>query len=200
MKIITISGASGSGKTTLANHIHKSTPGSLLLSIDRYYLSKAEQISKNGFFNFDDPAALDVDLIHSHLEDLKNIGQAEVPIYDFTISERAGYEKVMANNHIIIDGLFAGALLSEISDFDVFVDVDLDLALLRRIDRDIRERDRTLESVTNQYINDVRPAYFKHIENIKNKANIVIKNNTSKEHFSKEIAKILTLMSIEPTL
>ena len=106
----------------------------------------------------------------------------------------------MANNYIIIDGLFAGALLSEISDFDVFVDVDLDLALLRRIDRDMRERDRTLESVTNQYINDVRPAYFKHIENIKNKANIVIKNNTSKEHFSKEIAKILTLMSIEPTL
>ena len=139
-------------------------------------------------------------LFTTHLEDLKNIGQAEVPIYDFTISERAGYEKVMANNHIIIDGLFAGALLSEISDFDVFVDVDLDLALLRRIDRDMRERDRTLESVTNQYINDVRPAYFKHIENIKNEANIVIKNNTSKEHFSKEIAKILTLMSIEPTL
>ena len=113
MKIITISGASGSGKTTLANHIHKSTPGSLLLSIDRYYLSKAEQISKNGFFNFDDPAALDVDLIHTHLEDLKNIGQAEVPIYAYTISERVGNERARGHNHQIIEGAVGGDLTSE---------------------------------------------------------------------------------------
>jgi len=200
MKIITISGASGSGKTTLANYIHKSTPGSLLLSIDRYYLSKTEQINKNGFINFDDPSALDLGLIHAQLKDLKNVGHAEVPIYDFTISKRTGYEKVMANNYIVIDGLFVGALLSKISDFDVFVDVDLDLALLRRIDRDMRERGRTLESVTNQYINDVRPAYFKNIENIKNEADIIIKNNTSKEHFFKEMAKVLTLISDGPVL
>jgi uridine kinase len=194
MKIITISGASGSGKSTLANHIHQSTPGSLLLSIDRYYFSKAEQIERNGFFNFDYPSALDVDLMHSHLHNLKKEGQAEIPIYDFTISERAGYETVSTENHIIVDGLFAGSLISEISDFDIFVDVDLDLALLRRIERDMKERDRTLESVTEQYMKDVRPAYFKHIKSIKDGADLVIENNTSKEQLLKETEKILAFM------
>ena len=111
MKIITISGASGSGKTTLADYIHKSKPGSLLLSIDRYYLSKVEQIDKNGFFNFDYPAALDIDLLKNHLQELRNNGQANVPIYDFTISERAGFELVTAKGTVIIEGLFAGSLL-----------------------------------------------------------------------------------------
>tara|TARA_R110002073_G_scaffold117609_1_gene256165 strand:- start:718 stop:1320 length:603 start_codon:yes stop_codon:yes gene_type:complete len=194
MKIITISGASGSGKSTLANHIHQSTPGSLLLSIDRYYFSKAEQIERNGFFNFDYPSALDVDLMHSHLHNLKKEGQAEIPIYDFTISERAGYETVSTENHIIVDGLFAGSLISEISDFDIFVNVDLDLALLRRIERDMKERDRTLESVTEQYMKDVRPAYFKHIKSIKDGADLVIENNTSKEQLLKETEKILAFM------
>tara|TARA_R110002096_G_scaffold436071_1_gene666873 strand:- start:52659 stop:53261 length:603 start_codon:yes stop_codon:yes gene_type:complete len=194
MKIITISGASGSGKSTLANHIHQSMPGSLLLSIDRYYFSKAEQIERNGFFNFDYPSALDVDLMHSHLHNLKKEGQAEIPIYDFTISERAGYETVSTENHIIVDGLFAGSLISEISDFDIFVNVDLDLALLRRIERDMKERDRTLESVTEQYMKDVRPAYFKHIKSIKDGADLVIENNTSKEQLLKETEKILAFM------
>ena len=194
MKIITVSGASGSGKSTLAQHLHKSTPGSLLLSIDRYYFSKAEQIERNGFFNFDNPCALDVELMHSHLHDLKNNGQAEVPIYDFTISERAGYEMVTTENHIIVDGLFAGSLLSDISDLDVFVDVDLDLALLRRIERDMKERGRTLESVTQQYIRDVRPAYFKHVKSIQNTADMIIENNITEEHLFEETGKILTFM------
>ena len=169
-------------------------PGSLLLSIDRYYFSKAEQIERNGFFNFDYPSALDVDLMHSHLHNLKKEGQAEIPIYDFTISERAGYETVSTENHIIVDGLFAGSLISEISDFDIFVNVDLDLALLRRIERDMKERDRTLESVTEQYMKDVRPAYFKHIKSIKDGADLVIENNTSKEQLLKETEKILAFM------
>jgi uridine kinase len=67
MKIITVSGASGSGKSTLATHIHNLVPDSLLLSLDRYYLSKIEQIEKNGFSNFDDPAAIDSDLLKESL-------------------------------------------------------------------------------------------------------------------------------------
>ncbi|MBL4603898.1 MAG: AAA family ATPase [Emcibacteraceae bacterium] len=193
MKIITISGASGSGKTTLADYIHKSKPGSLLLSIDRYYLSKAEQIDKNGFFNFDYPAALDIDLLKNHLQELRNDGQANVPIYDFTISERAGFELVTAKGTVIIEGLFAGSLLAGISDFNIFVDVDLDLALLRRIKRDMEERGRTLESVTNQYINDVRPAYFKHVAHIKTTADITLTNNQSIDQMLKDSEKILNL-------
>ncbi len=194
MKIITISGASGSGKSSLAKLLQKALRESLLLSIDRYYLSKLEQLKLNGFCNFDYPHSLDVDLMHEHLSLLKSKGQAKVPVYDFTISERAGYENVFAKDHIIVDGLFAGDILSELSDLNIFMDVDLDLALIRRIERDMKERGRTLESVTNQYINEVRPAYFKHIAHIKNKADLVFSNNDDpdmlKEH-AEDVLKIL---------
>ncbi|MCP5382774.1 MAG: AAA family ATPase [Kordiimonadaceae bacterium] len=194
MKIITISGASGSGKSTLANHIHRQKEGSLLLGIDRYYLSKAEQVERHGFFNFDFPDALDTDLMKMHLMQLKNTGKADVPIYDFKVSMRTGYETVSVKDTIIIDGLFAGSLLSDIADFNIFVDVDLDLALLRRIERDMRERGRTLESVTEQYMKDVRPAYFKHIENIKSSSDFTLKNNTTIDELLKEAEQIFTLL------
>lgn len=194
MEIITISGASGSGKSSLAKLLHKALPESLLLSIDRYYLSKQEQLNLNGFCNFDYPHSLDVDLMHEHLSLLKSKGQATVPVYDFTISERAGYEDVIAKDHIIVDGLFAGELLSEISDLDIFMDVDLDLALERRIERDMRERGRTLESVTNQFMNEVRPAYFKHIAHIKDKADIVFTNNENPDMLKKHAEDVLKIL------
>lgn len=194
MKIITISGASGSGKSTLAAHIEKSLSGSLLLSLDRYYLSKAEQLDKNGFCNFDYPTAIDDTLLKEHLSALKTDGTANVPIYDFTISERAGYEQVSASGTTIIDGLFSGSLLAAEADFSIFVDVDLELALERRIERDMRERGRTLESVTEQYNRDVLPAYYDHVEHIKASADIVLTNNTSVDQLLKEARKILALL------
>ena len=197
MKIITVSGASGSGKSTLATHIHNLVPDSLLLSLDRYYLSKIEQIEKNGFSNFDDPTAIDSDLLKESLNSLKKNGTSNVPIYDFTVSQRAGYETVSATNTIIIEGLFSGLLLANESDLNVFIDVDLDLALLRRIQRDITERGRTVESVTEQYIHFVRPAYFKHIENIKSTSDIILKNNSSVDQFIKEAQNIIDFVGLD---
>ncbi len=195
MKIITISGASGSGKSTLAEHMLSQSSGGLLLSLDRYYLSKEEQMEKNGFFNFDDPAALDTNLLKKHLKTIKNVGSADVPIYDFTVSQRAGYETVSASDLIIVDGLFTGAVLAEESDFSVFVDVDLDLALMRRIKRDIAERGRTLESVIDQYMNFVRPSYFKHIEHIKSTSDFVISNNSSNNQLIRDAEQIFELLN-----
>lgn len=194
MKIITISGASGSGKSTAAELINQSMPTSLLLSLDRYYLSKNEQIEKNGFCNFDNPAAIDVDLLKKHLVEFKRFGMANVPIYDFTISQRAGYEELKASNNIIIDGIFAGSVIGQESNLSVFVDVDLDLALLRRIQRDMIERDRSLKSVIEQYTNFVRPAYFEYVKNIKANADIIISNNRSTEEFVLEAYNIIKLI------
>lgn len=189
MKIITISGASGSGKSTLAAHLAMKLEGSLLLTLDRYYLSKKEQLKKNGYFNFDDPASLEVDLLKKHLALLSVEGEADVPIYDFTISERAGYETVSATNAIIVDGLFPGALLDEEANLSIFVDVDLDKALERRVARDTAERGRSLESVLDQFENQVRPAYFEFIEPLKKTSDLVFQNNTTIENFLKD-AKI----------
>ena len=196
MNVITISGASGSGKTTLAEHIHKSTPGSLLLSLDRYYLSKKEQVDKNGFCNFDDPSAIDAELLKKHLTELKTTGRTNVPVYDFTISERADYEEVAASGLIIIEGLFAGSILPIESNLKIFVEADLDLALLRRIKRDMNERGRTLESVTEQYINFVRPAYFKHVKNIKSNADHILSNNGSTNQLIEDAKGIIDKLKL----
>ena len=194
MKIITISGASGSGKSTLAKEIERYLPGSLLLSLDRYYLSKAEQIEINGFYNFDYPTAIDNALLKEHLSALKSDGTANVPVYDFTVSKRAGYEQVSAAGTIIIDGLFSGSLLSAEADISIFVDVDLELAFKRRIERDMSERGRTLESVTGQYNRDVLPAYHDHIAPLRSTADMVLLNNTSIDLLLKEAEKILALL------
>lgn len=197
MKIITISGASGSGKSTIADFIHNSAPGSLLLSLDRYYLSPAEQIQKNGHCNFDHPAAIDIELLKEHLNALKEDSTANVPIYDFTVSKRAGFEQVKASQLIIIDGLLAGSLLANESDLNIFVDVDLDLALLRRIERDIRERGRTLESVKEQYLKFVRPAYFEYVAALKPKADIIITNNGSTSQLIDEAAQLMKQLELD---
>ncbi len=196
MKIITISGASGSGKSTLAELIYGSLPNSLLLSLDRYYLSKEEQINKNGYCNFDYPEAIDGELLKQDLISLKSKKPTRVPRYDFTISQRSGYEEVSASDCIIIEGLFAGSLIKDMSDLDIFIEVDLDLALLRRIQRDINQRGRSLASVTEQYLRDVRPAYFKHVESIKLNSDMILENNGSEDHLIKATQKIIKKLKL----
>jgi uridine kinase len=186
IKIISVSGASGSGKSTLTHYLNNKIQGSLLLSLDRYYLSKAEQLEKNGYFNFDDPASIETDLLTKHLEMLKTDGETIVPIYDFTISERVGEEKVSAANTIIIDGLFAGAIIGDKSDYNIFVDVDIEKALERRITRDVAERGRTRESVLEQFASQVRPSYYKFVEPLRTTSDYVLKNNEDIETFLKD--------------
>ena len=159
------------------------------------YVHPGAKIAKNGFINFDYPTALDVELMKENLKLLQQDGEATVPLYDFTVSKRAGYETVTAKSHVIIDGLFAGTLLRDTSDLDIFVDVDLDLALLRRIERDMNERGRTLDSVKKQYMSDVRPAYFEHIEQIKETADIVLTNNHSTDQLLSDAKNILHLIA-----
>ncbi len=91
-----------------------------------------------------------MELLQEHLSILSEEGEAEVPIYDFTIRERVGYETVLATKLIIVDGLFSGSLLEEVADINVFIDVEPPLALARRIERDVAERGRTVESVRAQ--------------------------------------------------
>ncbi len=191
MKIITVSGASGSGKSLLTNHIHKAIDGSLLLSLDRYYLSKAQQIEKNGYFNFDDPAAIDSDLLRAQIKELTENGQATVPTYDFTVSARDGYETVIAKNAIIVDGLFSNGLLAAESHLSLFVEVDLDVALERRIERDVAERGRTVQSVIEQYESQVRPSYLKFVAPLKETADHTLSNNQTIEDFLQSADQIL---------
>ena len=177
MKIISISGASGSGKTTLANLLISFDSKATLISLDNYYLNKEEQILKNGFFDFDHPESFDYELLMKNIRELTSVGTTQIPQYCFNNQDRIGYKTIKSNNLLIIEGIYASKILVNECSMNIYVDIDLDLALIRRIKRDMNNRNRTLDSILNQYLDFVRPAYIKYVQDMKLNANKVIQNN-----------------------
>lgn len=177
MKIISISGASGSGKTTLANILTSFNPKATLISLDNYYLNKEEQIIKNGFFDFDHPESFDYVLMIKNIKELTETGRTEIPQYCFDKQDRVGYKTVTSDKLLIIEGIYANKLLVNECSMSVYIDIDSDLALIRRIRRDMKNRNRTLDSILDQYLDFVRPAYIKYVQDMKLYAGKVIQNN-----------------------
>jgi uridine kinase len=183
MKIISIAGASGSGKTTVANLLYnKYKSNSLIVSLDDYYLNKEQQIKINGFCNFDHPSAIDCELLIQNIRELREKGSALMPRYSFKDRDRSGFVKVKNSDLLIIEGLHSNTFLKGVFDLSIFVKSDLDLSLLRRINRDIVDRGRSIESITEQYIKYVRPAYIKYIKDQELISDIVIENSNSENN------------------
>lgn len=178
--IIGVAGGSGSGKTTVVRHIMDSIGETniLLLQHDSYYrdlkhLSFKERTKQN----FDHPSSLETELMIRHIKALKNGYQVEVPIYDFTRHIRKEETRqVNAKKVILIDGIliFNEKELRDQMDIKLYVDTDDDIRLLRRIKRDIIERDRELDDVLNQYQKFVRPMHLEFVEPSKRYADIII--------------------------
>jgi uridine kinase len=178
--IIGVAGGSGSGKTTVVRHIIDTIgeENILLLQHDSYYrdlkhLSFEERTKQN----FDHPSSLETELMIRHIKALKNGYQVEVPIYDFTRHIRKEETRqVNAKKVILIDGIliFNEKELREQMDIKLYVDTDDDIRLLRRIKRDIIERDRELDDVLNQYQKFVRPMHLEFVEPSKRYADIII--------------------------
>lgn len=179
---IGISGGSGSGKTTLANIIkNKFYNSSALISYDDYYKSNdGLTLDKRKRINYDSPDAFDNDLFLNDLLRLKNSESIKCPQYDYLIHNRADNYKIIEPKSIIIaDGilLFYNKKIRDFFDCRIFVDTPADIRLLRRIDRDINRRGRTLESVLTQYIETVKPMHEKYVEPYKKYADIVINDD-----------------------
>ncbi|GAA5521612.1 uridine kinase [Aliifodinibius salicampi] len=178
--IIGVAGGSGSGKTTVVRHIIDSIgeENILLLQHDSYYrdlkhLSFEERTKQN----FDHPSSLETELMIRHIKALKNGYQVEVPIYDFTRHIRKEETRqVNAKKIILIDGIliFNEKELREQMNIKLYVDTDDDIRLLRRIKRDIIDRDRELDDVLNQYQKFVRPMHLEFVEPSKRYADIII--------------------------
>lgn len=160
--VLGIAGPSCSGKTTLARFLADSLPGdNLVLSFDSYYrdfahLSPAE---KTGF-NFDAPEALDLELLHQHLQTLARGAGIDCPVYQFATHSRAPRgEWVEPGDHVIVEGLFAlyWSQLRDLYRASIFVQTSDSLCLERRLSRDVAERGRTRASVLAQYQSQVRP-------------------------------------------
>lgn len=178
--LIGITGGTGSGKSTVAQEIYKGLPEEQICIIeqDSYYkdqshLSFEERVKTN----YDHPDAFDTELLLSHLKQLSDGKAIDKPIYDFGIHNRIKETiKVEPKDIIILEGILilAEPEIRKMLDIKIFVDTDADVRIVRRIQRDIKERKRTLDSVIDQYISIVRPMHLQFVEPTKRYADIII--------------------------
>ena len=177
--VIGIAGGTGSGKTTLMkNIISRFGDVVTVLSHDNYYRRHDElTYEERCKINYDEPAALETDLMARHLDLLRQGESIQCPVYDFTQHNRSDETiEVVPKSVIIVEGIliFENESLRNLMDIKIFVDTDADVRLCRRIKRDVNKRGRTLESVLTQYQETVKPMHEKYVEPSKKYADIVV--------------------------
>ena len=177
--VIGIAGGTGSGKTTLMNNLIAAFQDNVtILSHDNYYKRHDElTYEERCQLNYDEPAALETDLMADHLDQLRQGKAIDCPVYDFTQHNRSNETiRIEPKKVIIVEGIliFENQPLRDLMDIRIFVDTDSDVRLCRRIVRDVRDRGRTLESVVSQYLGTVKPMHEMYVEPSKKYANIIV--------------------------
>jgi len=180
MVIIGIAGGSGSGKTTIAEAILERVGIDKLsyLHHDSYYKELTHlTVQQRDAVNFDHPDSLDTALLIRHLEQLRGGVEIESPIYDYTTHSRtAETTRIVPHTVIIVEGILvlSDPDLRKLFDIMIYVDTDPDLRVIRRLQRDIKERQRSFESVVQQYQDTVRPMHLEFVEPSKRFAHVLI--------------------------
>lgn len=199
MFIIALAGGSGSGKSLIANelkaHLQTQELNIGILCEDRYYRPLSEQQLANVTeVDFDHPDAIDHQLMHDHLQTLKNDQAIQVPRYCYQTHRRlADTEFFSPTDVLILEGLHLlhrQALLT-ILDLGIFIHVPTDVCLHRRIQRDVMERDRTEQSVRAQYQKTVLPNHQRYIEPSRANAHLVVDGTRPIEQSLTQIAQKL---------
>lgn len=181
MRVLTIgiAGGTGSGKTTITNKLCREFGDDVsVIYHDNYYKRHVGMTyEERAKLNYDHPNAFDTDILIEDLEKIKNGQDIDCPVYDYTIHNRS--EKtvhVQAKRVVIVEGIliFCDRRLLDLLDIKIFVDTDADVRILRRLVRDVRERDRTMESVILQYLTTVKPMHEQFVEPSKRNADIIV--------------------------
>jgi uridine kinase len=179
--LIGIAGPSGSGKSLLVDNLHQTLHDQYSVSIireDSYYRDQAhidpvDRPKKN----YDHPDALEHDLLVTHLKSLKEKNSVDVPIYKFHTHTRSEETQYVAPAQVILcDGilLLADKNIREQLDITVFIDAPLDICLIRRLNRDLSERGRSIQNTLDQYVQTVRPMYWEFIAPSKEGVNHIV--------------------------
>jgi uridine kinase len=177
--VIAVAGGSGSGKTTVARAIDEAVHrDSVLIEQDAYYKDLAHlPLEERKKVNFDHPDAFDTELMIAQLQLLVSGQAIDKPTYDYPAHTRAeATAHVAPRDLILVEGilLFADARLRQLFDIKVFVDVADDVRFIRRLQRDVVERGRTMDSVIGQYLTTVRPMHLEFVEPSKRYADIIL--------------------------
>jgi uridine kinase len=200
--LIGIAGASGSGKTLVAHTLYKQlgTEKVVNLQEDSYYKDLAHlPFAERVKFNFDHPDAFDHELLRKHISLLLKRKTIEHPVYDFTTHTRKKEtRKVGPHEIVILEGILILAIpeLRELMDIKIYIDTPADICFIRRLQRDIDERGRSVDSVIKQYQETVRPMYMQFVEPSKRYADIIIphggKNVIAIDIIRSKIEKLLS--------
>ena len=177
--VIGIAGGTGSGKTTLMKNLIARFAGDVtVLSHDNYYKRHDElPYEERCKLNYDEPAALETDLMARHLEALRRGESILCPVYDFAVHNRSDETvRIVPQRVIIVEGIliFENRQLRDLMDIKIFVDADADVRLCRRIRRDVKKRGRTIDSVIDQYLTTVKPMHEQFVEPSKKNANLIV--------------------------
>ncbi len=178
--IIGVAGGTGSGKTTVSEAILERVGRERITYIqhDSYYKDLSHlHLEERHKINFDHPDALDTNLLVEQLKRLQAGSPVEVPVYDFTThTRRKETRRVKPRGVTLVEGIliFADKALRDLMDVKIFVDTDADIRFIRRLQRDITERGRTMKAVIRQYLETVRPMHLEFVEPSKRYADIII--------------------------
>jgi uridine kinase len=181
--LIGIAGGTGSGKTTLAAHLLRryAPEGACLLEQDSYYRDRGNlSAHEREGINYDEPEAIEHDLLLEHVKSLMGGRAIEKPVYSFRTHTRSReVQAVGPASVILLEGLFAlwDPRVRLLMDLKVYIDAPADLRFLRRARRDVCERGRTIDSVIEQYLETVRPMHEAQIQPTKAYADLVVEND-----------------------
>lgn len=180
MIIIGIAGGTGSGKTTVVKRIVESLPSDevVVLPLDSYYKDSSHvPPEERQNINFDHPDAFDWDLLSAHISMLRKGKAIEQPVYSYlTCTRQTQTIHIEPRKVVIVEGILAlsDKKLNRLMDLRVFVDADPDERLIRVIQRDVIERERTAEAVMERYMRVLKPMHLEFIEPAKRIADIII--------------------------
>lgn len=177
--VIGVVGGSGSGKTTVVRAIQESAgPRAALLDQDAYYRDLGHlTLAERKLVNFDHPDSIDTELFVDHVMRLARREPVEKPVYDFPAHTRGvGTERIAPADIVVVDGilLFADERLRQLFDLRIFVDVADDVRFIRRLQRDLTERGRSVDNIIDQYLRTVRPMHLEFVEPSKRHAHIIL--------------------------
>jgi uridine kinase len=200
--IIGICGGSGSGKTTLlerlADHFSDLQPS--VFSLDNYYLPVEKQIKdQKGHYNFDLPSALDEEKLLSDLKQLIDGQSIQVKEYHFNAPpNKHTYFTIKPSRLLIVEGLFLLHFekVKELLDFTVYIKIDPDVQLERRIARDLISRGYTKEEIVYQWENHVLPCYRKYLLPYRHQADFIYRNDTNAESDFKKLIEEISLRAL----